>query len=119
MLKSIFSILLVSGVAFAAANDLSVKDFQDNDLFKYTYVEQAEKVFADELTGEDLYQVTYKVEGECASAGEFDACELVEYCEYVWVDQALSDDEIYMEGTQKDCSTDIEEIIQPIIIDEL
>ncbi len=119
MKKSFIIAILFSVTALAGSADLTLEDFMNNDLFKYVFVEKAEMVFDDELTGELLYQVTYLVEGECAPSGEGDACEMVQYCEYVWVDQNMKDDDYYMEGTQQDCSIDIEDILRPNIIDEL
>ncbi len=119
MKTSFLLTFLFSVFAVAASGALSVSDFQNNELFKYVYVEEAQQVFDNELTGELLFKVTYLVEGECAAAGNVDACEMVPYCEYVWVDPYVSDRDYYMESTQKSCDTDIEDIIKPAIIDEL
>ena len=111
--------VFAASVAFASTT-LDAGDFQLNTLFDYVHVTKAEKVFSDELEGMDLYQVTYEVEGECASSGHGDVCEMVHYCEYIWVD-AFSENEFgwYMEGTQLSCDISVEEVIDPQIIDEL
>lgn len=113
----LLTLLTISSVSFSQA-ELTSKDFQALKIFMHVYVEKAELVFRDELVQEDVYQVTYSVEGDCAPAGEVDACELVPYCEYVKVDNSVKPVEIT--GTQVDCSENIEEVIgDPGLIDEL
>ncbi len=119
MKTSFILTFLFSVFAVAASGTLSLSDFQNNELFKFVYVEEAKQVFNNELTGELLFEVTYLVEGECAAAGNADACEMVPYCEYVWVDPYALDNDYYMESTQKSCDADIEDILKPEIIDEL
>ena len=120
MIKSLLLTLSLSVTAYASTNLLTAEDFQADEMFKYVVVEKAERVFSDELTQEDLYQVTYLVDGEkCASNGEIDFCEQVEVCEYIWADVALGKEKVLYDPTNIECSADIEEVLGDYLIDEL
>jgi hypothetical protein len=99
---------------------LTVTDFRNMSQFRYNWVLEADRVFSDDIQQEDLYKVTYLVEGECAPFGEADACEQIEHCEYVWVDTSADQkSSFYPTFTDVLCSADIEEVLNPILIDEL
>ncbi len=120
ILSSVFFLISLNSLAQADTGALKPSDFQNHPIFDYVHVDHVEKVFSDELIQEDLYKVTYLVEGECAPYGNGDACELVPYCEYIWVDVALPQTSVLqLFGTNISCDKHIEDVIKPILIDEL
>lgn len=122
-MKSMLIVLLItlSTISFANTKTLiNTDDFNAMNEFRYNWVLNSERVFSDDLQQEDLYKVTFFVEGECAAWGEVDACEQIETCEYVWVDTSASKKEFYYPRfTNVACSADIEEVLEPILFDEL
>lgn len=117
-----FLILLVFSATTAFANwtNLTVDDFSKSDLFQHVWVVEAESVFFDELVGRELYKVTYEVEGDCQAAGDYDACEMVPYCEYIWVEAVTNKNKPYqIEGTEISCEASLEELVGGGLIDEL
>ena len=114
-------LILFSALSFASLNSelLTKEDFNKMSEFKYNWVLNAERMFTDDLIAEDLYQVTFYVEGECASNGEVDACEQIEVCEYGSIDtSAKSKSNYYPTFTNVECAEDIEDVLNPILIDE-
>lgn len=112
--------LCLSFESFAKSELLTAEDFRKMSEFRHNWVLKADRVFIDDIQSEDLYEVTFYVEGKCAPAGEIDACEQIEVCEYVWVDvYANRKENYYPRFTNVNCSEDIEEVLKPILWDEL
>ena len=123
-MKSMLIVLSIflSTISFANTDTLiKTEDFNAMNEFRYNWVLNSERVYiGDDLEQEDLYKVTFYIEGECAAWGEGDACEQIETCEYVWVDTSSSKKESYYPRfTNIQCSADIEEALKPTLFDEL
>lgn len=109
------------GLAQASGStELSLDYFADLESYKDTLVKNAERVFSDGISQEDVYKVQYFVGGDCAPYEDSDACERL-YCVYVVVDTTFAEKGLFhAEPTDISCDKDLEEVIgDPILIDEL
>ena len=122
-MKFLSTFIAISFSIIALANSselLSTEDFRNMSEFRYNWVIESERIFTDDIQQEDLYKVTYYIEGECDPHGESDACEQIETCEYVWIDTYSTLKEFYYPRfTDVQCSEDIELVLKPNLFDEL
>ena len=121
-MKTILIILVFLPQALFAASSLGTTDFQASQAYQYVSILDVEKVFSDELTQEDIYKVSFTVSTDnCAPYGEVDFCEQSEpLCEYALVDTSYSSvapEDIQSTGVS--CEDDLEEVLDPQLIDEL
>jgi hypothetical protein len=121
-MKTLVILLICLPQISLATSGLSLMDFQGSKAYQYVSVVGVEKVFSDELTQEDIYKVSFTVDTDnCAPSGEIDYCEQSEpMCEYAFVDTSyatLSPEDIQSTGVS--CDQDIEEVLEPQLIDEL
>ncbi len=117
----LFTFFTFGLVQASGSHELSLDYFANLEAYKYVQVKDAERVFSDELSQEDVYKLQYWVDGDCEPYSESGVCENVLYCEYVVVDTSLAVKGIFhAESTGISCDKDIEEVIgDPILIDEL
>ena len=120
-MKSLLLSVFFSVTALASTNLLTVEDFRNDQAYANVYVQKAERVFVDELTGEDLYQVTYATSTSCEDLESDQGCDkaVITVCEYVWVDRALGEGKIFLDPTSFSCSEDLEDVLGEYLIDEL
>lgn len=112
-MKGLFlSLILIVPFFSLAAEEQSVAQFQANSEFESVTVQSAELVFMDELTGDDLYKVTYSFKNNEAQ----DSTQVV--CDYVWVEPVLANEKVFMTNTHIDCSEDIDTVLNPVVTDE-
>ena len=125
MFKNLSLLSLIFLVQSAVANgsgELTVQDFQSMDIFVHVQVLSSDRVFSDELKGEDVYKVNYFTENLCRPNDQTDevVCEPAMVCEYIVVDTQESQNNIFSATeTGVSCDQDLEEVIgDPVLIDE-
>ena len=125
MFKNLSLLSLIFLVQSAVANgsgELTVQDFQSMDIFVHVQVLSSDRVFSDELKGEDVYKVNYFTDNLCTPNDQTDevVCEPAMVCEYIVVDTQESQNNIFSATeTGVSCDQDLEEVIgDPVLIDE-
>ncbi len=114
MLKFLISFLMVFQSALAGDSILKIEDFQSDNSFKQEKLVSVERVFVDELVGQDLYKVSMQM-----TALEGGASVDIVVCEYALVIHSTQGKNPLIERDGQPCSMDIEAVLGGSLIDEL